>query len=163
VFYEKYFTPIFKYVYFRVKRREDAEDLVQTIFLKIYKHNFSTEIQKEISKAFCFTVARNIVIDYWKKKKDVLLDDFEKSCSLIPDTRDNAYEEVERIENSEKIRKAISKLSHDQQEVVVMKFINDLNNKEIAHILGKNEESVRQLQCRALKALRDGFKTNDII
>ena len=54
----------------------------------------------------------------------------------------------------EQVRKAIILLSDDQQEVIILKYINGLTNKEIAFLLDKNEDNIRQIQFRAIKELK---------
>ncbi|MFZ2970327.1 MAG: sigma-70 family RNA polymerase sigma factor, partial [Minisyncoccia bacterium] len=58
------------------------------------------------------------------------------------------------------LRCAVSKLPDEQQEIITLKFINDLSNREISRILGKKEDAIRQLQCRAIRNLKDIFKNN---
>jgi len=53
---------------------------------------------------------------------------------------------------------AVKGLSNFYQEVITLKFLKELTNKEIAEILGKSETAIRQAQCRALKKLRERFK-----
>ncbi|MEK7482005.1 MAG: RNA polymerase sigma factor [Patescibacteria group bacterium] len=154
--YRLYFTPIFRYVYFRVKTKEIAEDLTQEVFLKVYRSLAVFKAAKASPLAYFFTVARNTVIDYWKKKKDVLTDDLESL--KIADKAKNPAEITDIKIAGEITQKAIKKLTEEQQEVIVMKFISDLPNKEIANLLSKTEEAVRQIQCRALKALRQELK-----
>ena len=154
--YRLYFTPIFRYIYFRVKTKETAEDLAQEVFLKVYRSLAVFKATKASPLAYFFTVARNTVIDYWKKKKDILTDDLESFKAV--DKAKNPAEMADIKIAGETLQKAVKKLTEEQQEVIVMKFISDLPNKEIANLLSKTEEAVRQIQCRALKALRQELK-----
>lgn len=156
--YEIYFKPVFRYIYFRVKDRETANDLTQTVFLKVFKTIEAYQNKNKSPLAYFFTVARNTIIDYWKKKKEVSPAEPEKFFTEIPDTADSPQTLAEKADTIEMVQQAIRSLTSDQQEVIVLKFINDLPNEEIAKILGKNEEAIRQLQCRALKALRAYLK-----
>ena len=65
---------------------------------------------------------------------------------------------VELRIDSERYLQGIKQLNSDQQEVIVLRFINELTTPEIAEIIGKSEDAIRQLQCRALKALRLFFQ-----
>lgn len=155
--YELYFAPIFRYIYFRVKTKEEAEDLVQNVFLKVYKSISTYEERNKEPLAYFFTVARNTVIDYWRKKKDIIVEQ-EKVINRISTDSENPRDLIERKETSGTIHQAIAHLTDEQQEVIIMKFINELSNQEIAKLLGKNEAAVRQLQCRALKLLHKYLK-----
>lgn len=81
----------------------------------------------------------------------------------IPATKENPQNLIERNETAIIIHQGISCLTEEQQEVIIMKFINELSNQEIANLLGKTKKALRQLQCRALKALRKYFHDSKII
>lgn len=151
--YRLYFAPIYRYVYFRVKHAEEAEDLTQSVFTKVYASLDAYEHRGRPLLAFLYTVARNTIIDYWRKKKSVTLDDPERLQAEI-DAAHKIVPELQDPFDTAMLRGAIQRLTDDQQEVVVLRFINDLPNRDIAEQLGKSEEAIRQLQSRALKALR---------
>src|SRR5262249_52813544 len=76
VLYAQYFTPIYRYIYVRVKTAEIANDLAQTVFLKVFER--ASEIEApENPLSYFYTVARNLVIDHWRKKKETFFDDHE--------------------------------------------------------------------------------------
>ena len=161
--YELYFTPVFRYIYFRVKDKEEANDLTQTVFLKVFCSLPNFKEQNKSPLAYFFTVARNTVIDHWRAKKEVRLDDPENVFEKIPDRANGPFELVEKKEDGQAVHRAIQELTDIQREVIVLKFINDISNKDIAELVGKTEEAVRQLQCRALKALRQILKNQELI
>lgn len=156
--YKMYFTPIYRYIYFRVKNKEEAENLVQEVFLKAYKS--ISGLQKTIDRplAYFFTIARNAVIDHWRKKKEILAE--ENFFDKIPSDEPSPLKTAEKREIEETTRRAIRQLTEEQQEVVILKFINEMSNQEISKLLNKSEEAIRQLQCRALKALRKILTNN---
>ena|SRR5579884_834426 len=152
--YSEFYLPVFRYIYFRINQKEEAEDLTQTVFLKAY-----TSIERYQSRsvdplAYFYTIARNVVIDYYRRKKELSLESNLGQAMEIPDKKENIEATFIQKENAEKVQQAISKLPLDQKEVIILKFINDLNNAEIARLLGKNEATIRQIQHRALKALK---------
>jgi len=161
--YELYFVPVFRYIYFRVKNKEEANDLTQTVFLKVFRSLPNFQEQDKSPLAYFFTVARNKVIDHWRAKKEVLFDDPESAFGQVSNRTDNPLEFVEKEEANQAIHRAIKQLTDDQQEVIVLKFINGMPNKEIAELLEKTEEAVRQLQCRALKVLRQILKNQGLV
>lgn len=161
--YELYFVPVFRYVYFRVRNKEETEDLVQTVFLKAYRATSGFRETGKPPLAYFFTIAINTVIDHWRKKKEVALNDPEKTFSKLVDDTQNLQEKAEKELNSEILQKAIARLSEEQQKVITLKFISGLSNKEIAEIISKTEEAVRQIQCRGIKALREYLKDSEIL
>jgi len=150
--YTHYFTPLFRYIFYQTKNRETAEDLVQTVFLKALR-------QKNTDKfpplPYFFTIARNTVIDYWKKKKEIATDISSLVFSSLIDERENSQQKLEKEFELGKITQALETLNYEQKEVLTLRFISDLPNKEISVMLGKTEEAVRQIQYRAIKKLRD--------
>jgi RNA polymerase sigma-70 factor (ECF subfamily) len=156
--YEIYFTPIYRYIYLRVRNKAEAEDLVQGVFLKVYQSVGDFEERGSSPLAYFYTIARNTVIDFWRKKKEVV-ENPEEILVKIPTPEESPQASIEKKETMAGVEKALENLTDEQQEVVIMKFINDLSNKEISEILGKSEEAIRQLQCRALKALRKNLES----
>jgi RNA polymerase sigma-70 factor (ECF subfamily) len=150
--YELYFTPVFRYIFLRVQNKSDAENLAQDVFLKAYKNidNFQ-ERNKEPLTLF-FTIARNTVIDFWKKKKDIIMEEIEEEIS------ENPLEILEKHDDCKRILIVLEKLNKDQKEVIILKFISGLTNKEISQLLEKSEEAIRQLQSRGLRILRQYFR-----
>ena len=156
--YESFFTPVFRYVYLRVKNRAQAEDLAQTVFLKAFQsfHNFKERGRPIL--AYLFTIARNTVIDHWRKEKRVDAEDPEETLRKISDPQSNIPEKLDHKGNVFLVKRALEHLTREQQEVINFKFIAELSNREISQIMSKSEEAIRQLQCRALKALRNHLK-----
>lgn len=151
--YETYFTQIFRYIYYRVRDRELAEDLVQTVFINVFSR--IEKIDNKYPKAYLFTVARNAITDYWRRKKYDTFDDTDERIinRLSEDTM--IEQRITDKQDMDRILKVLDTLSEDHQDIVRFKFIHDFTNAEIAKIMGKNEVSIRQLQCRVLKLLRN--------
>jgi RNA polymerase sigma-70 factor (ECF subfamily) len=155
--YNLYFVPIFRYIYFRVNSKTEAEDLTQEVFLKAYQNIKNFKYKNKSPLNYFLTIARNTVIDHWRKKKELKIDENDFFAE-IPDKNQNLEKETEKKEIIEIVKQSIQKLTKEQQEVIILKFINEKTNQEIANLLNKSEEAVRQLQCRALKFLRKSFK-----
>ena len=157
--YELYFTPVYRYIYYRVQSKEEAEDLVQVVFVKVYRSISSFSDQGKSPLAYFFTIARNTIYDYWRKQNRVSLqEDID-----IPDMRQDPVRQVEQQEASDLVRQGIQHLTDDQSEVITLKFINELSNQEIAELLSKSEESIRQLQSRGLQKLREHIRNPNTI
>lgn len=161
--FDAYFTPIYRYIYLRTGNKELTEDLAQTVFLKIYK---SINNYQDIGKnplAYFFTVARNAITDYYKKKKAILIDKPLENFISLKNEKLSPLHSIEEKEKKELIKFIIKQLNKNQQEIIILKFIEGLSNKEIAKLIGKKEDAIRQLQCRAIKNLRQKFKNLSII
>ncbi|MFZ5559894.1 MAG: RNA polymerase sigma factor [Patescibacteria group bacterium] len=151
--YEYYISPIFRFIYFRIKSYEEAEDLTQAVFLKAWNALPNYQQKKNPFSSWLYTIARNTIIDYWKKRKEWKISDLARDT--IKDSRRPIYDLIEEEEDFRVVKEAISLLSEDQQEVIILKFIEELSNKEIAKIMNKKEDAIRQLQSRAIKSLKE--------
>ena len=151
--YTEYATPLFRYIYFRLPRKEDAEDILQTVFLKAYK---ALPRFRDLGKSpltFFYTIARNTIIDHVRRKREVLLDSEAPSLETVPDDT-NMADDLLRASDAAGIHDAMTILTDDQRDAITLKYMNDLSNMEIAHVLQKEETAIRQLQSRGLRVLR---------
>lgn len=118
--YEK----IYAFCYFKVHNREVAEDITQETFLKYFETTQYLEKGKKL--AFLYTIARNCCYDYFRKAKQTV-------------AMDNLSELSEEIANSLEtviaVRTAVSKLNIEEQEIVLLRFNNELGIGEIAEYL----------------------------
>lgn len=160
--YEIYLIPVFRYIYLRVNDKEIANDLTQETFLKAFRSLERYQDRNKSPLAYFFTIARNTVIDFWKKKKEILLNNPE-IFAKTSEPNVHSQEIIEKTEMVDAVKQALQQLTDEQQEVIILKFINELSNSEIAQLLGKSEEAIRQLQCRALKTLRQQLKESKLL
>ena len=158
--YNHYLTPIFRFVYFRVRSSEDAEDLSQHIFLKVWGALPEFGREGTSFSAWLYRIARNTVIDYWRKKKDIPLDPVSPIFHNQRDLSNDPNQQAALKEDAEFLRSSLHILKEDQQTVLTLKFLEGLSNAEIAEIMQKSEGAIRQIQSRALKVLRHHFKEN---
>ena len=156
--YEKYIAPIFRFIYFKVKNYQEAEDLTQTVFLKAWKNIDKYKEKGYQFSSWLYVIARNTITDYWKKNKTLNIE--EEILNSIPDN-ENVLEKIENAEDFNKIIKFIDKLTDDQQDLIILKFIEGLSNQEISKIINKKEDAIRQLQSRAIKSLKDILEKHD--
>ena len=147
--YESYVDRIYKYFFYKTKTIEEAQDLTSLVFEKALKN--LRQFKKKVSfQAWLFTIARNSIYDYWRtKKKNLNLD----QISQLP-SKEDVLEKVIVKEEQTKVLSALSKLNDEQKEVLILRFINNLNVREVAKIINKTEVNVRIIQHRALKSMR---------
>ena len=152
--YETYVSPIYRFIFFNIKNKPEAEDLTQNVFLRAFKA-LPNYIERGVPfPAWLYAIARNATIDYWKKKRDVLVDNPEEMFGGVESNEARADEETGVNLRGEYVRRLLEELSVDQREIVTLAFVEELSHAEIAEITGKTEEAVRALKHRALKALR---------
>ena len=163
--YEEYYTPVYKYIYYRssAHTQDEAEDVAQEVFLKAYTSFDTYSYVGKSPLAYFYTIARNILIDRGRKKRVKIerLDLEEKTIEEIPDGIERIDEQLMRKEDTESLHANISQLSPDQQDVIIFRFIDGMSTSEIAKILKRSEVAIRQLQSKGLKSLRKILNTHE--
>ncbi len=150
--YKEFLTPVYRYIFLRIRHKETTQDLTQAVFIKIFKSlNKINDFEHPL--AYFFTVSRNTVIDYYRSAKHT--ENLPDDIFLEDTTSKNANEALNTEADLNQVKKAIIKLSPEQKEIILLKYFQDLTNKEISQLLGKSEEAVRQLQSRAIKKIRE--------
>lgn len=154
--YDRYVEKIYRFIYLKIFHKADSEDLTQQVFLNAFKN-----IKKYKYKGFPFSswlykIALNLVIDYYRQRKEEEIEISELLFEL-KDESNNFLKQFDFDLEIAKIKQIIKKLPQDQQDVLILKFVNDLDNKEIAEILNKSEGAIRVIQHRALKQLKYYF------
>jgi RNA polymerase sigma-70 factor (ECF subfamily) len=150
--YDTYFDRIYRYIYVRLRRQDEAQDLTQEVFIKALKAIESYKVGKTPFASWLFRIAHNQVIDHVRKHKKGI----ETSLDEAPPSV-GAEDPVAIIEQQFEVAElntAIVALSPAQQEVISLRFIADLPIAEVARILGKSEGTVKALQFNATIALR---------
>ncbi|MEU1756400.1 ECF subfamily RNA polymerase sigma factor, BldN family [Micromonospora matsumotoense] len=163
--YDRYVDTVFRFVYFRVGNRQLAEDLTSDTFLRALKRIGSFTWQGRDLGAWLVTIARNLVADHFKSGRYRL--EVTTGDVLDADREDRGPEGspeaavVEHITNVALLT-AVTRLNPEQQECIVLRFLQGLSVAETARAMGKNEGAIKALQYRAVRALArllpDGFQ-----
>lgn len=148
--YDLYFPQIHKYIYYKVAK-DQVDDLVGTVFIKAW-----TNIKKYKKGSFPFSswlyrIAHNAVVDHYRTHREF----YELEEKIADDDRLSPQAFAEKQLNGERVHQALRKLNKNYQEVILLKFMNELSNEEVAEAMQTNEGNVRTLQFRALKKMRE--------
>lgn len=149
--YDQLVKPIYRYIYYRVEPAI-AEDLTEETFLKAWENVRQYKKGKSPFSSWIFRIAHNLICDYYRKHPMSVAEIDENLVD--PEPRHSPVFQINVKFNEIRLRKAILKLPENYQQVIVLKYINDLPNNEIAAALGKPEGTIRTIQFRALKQLR---------
>ncbi len=156
--YKNFFTPVYKYVFIRTKRDDLAKDISQTVFLKSFENIKKYKYQGKSPLAYFFTIAKNEIINDWRKNKNnQSIDNLEEKIR----SEDITEIKTENNLRIDKIKSVLELLTEDQKELISLKFISGLDNSEISKIMNKSEEAIRQLQFRSLKSIKEEIKKNE--
>ncbi|HWH00573.1 MAG TPA: ECF subfamily RNA polymerase sigma factor, BldN family [Pilimelia sp.] len=163
--YDRYVDTVFRFIYFRVGNRQLAEDLTSDTFLRALKRIGSFTWQGRDLGAWLVTIARNLVADHFKSGRYRL--EVTSGDVLDADREDRGPEGspeaavVDHITNVALLT-AVKQLNPEQQECIVLRFLQGFSVAETAQAMGKNEGAIKALQYRAVRALArllpDGFQ-----
>ncbi len=154
--YDTHSDALFRYISSKMQDRERAKELLQDAFTKYWDYT-RTGAELDNKRAFLYRIAHNLVIDDRRKKKpDYSLDYMmEEGFDVKTDSRAEA-----EIEASD-VARHLEKLPANYKEVLVMRYIDDLEIPEIAEILNEAENTVSVRLHRAIKKLREVFSEED--
>lgn len=149
--YRRHVQAIYRYIYYRVSDAHTAEDLTAEVFLRAIEGLPGYKPGETPFVAWLYSIARARVADHFRQAKRTDALDLPDHW---PSDEDSPAARVESAFHQEKLREALQQLTPDQQQVIILKFIEGLKNTEIAQILDKTEGAVKSLQNRALAALQ---------
>jgi RNA polymerase sigma-70 factor (ECF subfamily) len=149
--FDHYHDPVYRYIRSRVGRPSDAEDLTQTVFVKVLESLPRYESRGVPFGGWLFRLARNTVIDFVRTQRiHQDLDVIEPRANQDPPP-DAMVEQREQIEA---VGEALGALTDEQREVIALRFFAGLSAREAATVMDKQEGTIRGLQFRAVGALR---------
>jgi RNA polymerase sigma-70 factor (ECF subfamily) len=156
-FYEKYKNKLFNYLMYRLNfNKELSEDLLMDIILKAYEKFSSYNQEKGSFKNWIFTIAHNHLLNHWRdqnKKKTIDIEAVQFNEKLTVEGK--ITENVDKRIEMDYIQKIFAMMSKKNSELLILKYINDFNNKEIAKILKKREGAVRTSLTRAVSQFKE--------
>ena len=155
--YLLHFDRIYSYLQMNVGNRHDAEDLTTQTFLKMLESIKRFRWQSAPFSAWLFRIAHNLAMDHFRASKRWQPEEEVPE----PDPGEGSAAEQEALESigRESMLELIQKLSHEQQQVLTLKFVFNFSNAEAATILDKTEGAIKSLQHRALASLQRQIAT----
>ncbi len=154
---DKYTSPIYNYTA-RFVGSFQAPDVTQDIFVKVWKNLENFDLNKSQFKTWLFTIARNTITDYLRKKKipsfsslgdGELMEENIQDSAILPD------EVYQKLQDKDMLSKLIDKLSDDHKTVLTLYYQEDMTFKEIGEVLGKPLDTVKSHHYRAIKKLKE--------
>lgn len=151
--YESYFELVYAYVARRLRNRSEAEDLTAEVFRKALQSLPRFKWTGAPFAAWLFRIASNMIADRAKRaaREGNFASDKNESQSRAPQPQ---QADLERSEQSAVLFRVVGELAEDQRRVLVLRFAEEKNIREIAKALGRSEGAVKQLQFRALENVR---------
>jgi RNA polymerase sigma-70 factor (ECF subfamily) len=156
--YLLHLDPIFRYVYYRIGDLDDAEDLTEQVFLKAWEALPGYNYRGNPFSSWLYRIAHNVVIDHHRRQKPEVPIELGNQEEIETRDQKSALTEIIETEEADILAAAISQLPDDQQQVIILRFIEGLNHGDIARIMEKTEGACRMLQHRALVTLSGMLK-----
>jgi RNA polymerase sigma-70 factor (ECF subfamily) len=152
--YDRYVDLVYRYIYYRVGSPTLAEDLVSETFLRALRRIDSFTWQGRDFAAWLVTIGRNLIADHFKSGRyrlEITTEDILESGTA--QTTDGPESLVLDSLTNATLLSAVKKLNPEQQECIVLRFLQGLSVNETALAMGKNDGAIKALQYRAVRAL----------
>jgi len=155
--YEQYVDKIYSYIYYRTGNHHDAEDLTAKTFYQALQH-----IERYVDRGFpisawLYRIAHNLVANWHRdrsRRQVIALDEI-----ALASQRHNPESELELQDDRRLLLRLTRRMSADRQQLLILKFVEQMSNREIAQIMGRTEGAVKSLYHRTLLALREAWAT----
>ena len=152
--YERYIDRIFNYVYYRTGNLHDAEDLTARVFQRAMNHIRNYTDRGVPFSAWLYRIAHNLVANWHRdrsRRQEIPIND----VPILPSKGDHPERNLVRSQEEESLLRLIRRLPPERQNLLILKFVENMSNAEIGAIMGRSEGAVKSLYHRTLLALRD--------
>lgn len=154
--YTKYHQDLYQFLFYMVRNKEEAEDLVQEVYIRVMGAYRKFE-GKSSEKTWLFSIAKNVAIDHFRKHKNWkqrLYEKFDWDQQQVRDSAPLPEEITIQNEDVKLLYECLDMCKENHRIVLIMRFINSLSIAETAEALSWTESKVKTTQHRALKSLR---------
>jgi len=154
--YDKYVDQVYRYIAYRVPSSQVAEDLTSETFLRALRRISSFTWQGRDVGAWFVTIARNLIADHYKSGRyrlELTTDDVSTAKAAVEVTAAGPEAEVLEGMQNRVLLEAVKQLNAEQQECIVLRFLQGMSVTETAQIMGKNDGAIKALQYRAIRTL----------
>ena len=154
ILYQEHVQKIYNYIYYRTGNSSDAEDLTARVFQRALHHITRFKKKGVPFSAWLYRIAHNLVANWYRdnnRKKEIPLEDLSNVAikQQLPEVSIINSQEIAALLN------CIHKMSSERQLLIILKYLEEMTNKEIAQIMGKSEGAVKSLYHRTLFELRE--------
>jgi RNA polymerase sigma-70 factor (ECF subfamily) len=157
--YERFVDRIYNYIYYRTGNQHDAEDITARVFYRAMAHIGNYQDRGLPFSAWLYRIAHNLVANWHRdnsRRKEIPLDD-SYNVRHLGDHPETALIVNEEQEN---LLRLIRQLPPERQQLIILKFVEQLPNAEIGQMMGRTEGAIKSLYHRTLLTLRDENRTS---
>jgi RNA polymerase sigma-70 factor (ECF subfamily) len=152
--YDRHYDAVYRYCYYRVGDVNLAQDLTGEVFVRMVDKLDTFKVRGRPLLAWLYTIARNLVNDAHRHGRQVTQLPLNEATVLSGDEEADLTRRVERRLEADCLAAALNHLTEEQRQVILLKFMEGLNNAQVARLLSKTEGAIKSLQHRALGSLR---------
>jgi RNA polymerase sigma-70 factor (ECF subfamily) len=156
--YDRHVVRVYRHIYYMVGNAAEAEDLTAQTFLRAWEAIPRYQVRGAPFVSWLLRIAHNLGVSHLRSRRDSS-QIHEGIVDRKP--RRDPEQAYEQTADEELVREAIMMLREEQRQVIILRFIEDLDYKEVAEIIGKSVAAIRVIQHRALNALRKQMKLLD--
>jgi RNA polymerase sigma-70 factor (ECF subfamily) len=160
ILYERYVNKVYSYIYYRVGNHHDAEDLTARTFHRALDHIDHYVQRGAPFSAWLYRIAHNLVANWHRdhsRRKVVSLED----VNLSPPLREGPQHLAEQKEEENELLTAVRQLPADRQQLLILKFVEEMSNTQIGVVMGRSEGAIKSLYHRTLLSLREMLEAPD--
>ncbi len=148
--YRMYYAQIYRFLFARLRNTDSVSDIIQDVFMKAYK-GIVLKRNDETILPYLYTITRNTLIDHYRKHKDLFMH-YEDIEQVDGGLRADTY--TLDSEMSARVSDALLSISEEQRTVITLIYMKEMSISEVAGVIGKSEEAVRQIKSRGQRQLR---------
>ncbi len=149
--YRDLWEKIYNYIYYRVQNAEEAKELTQDVFGRVYKSEQRKELDSNKLTSYTYTTAKNIVYDTWRKNgrhpQVIHLDKVSEEEINLTDQKN--------IDQTLILKEALQSLPKDSRRIISLRIIEGYSVEDVSKITGKPKGTIKSMQYRALKKLKE--------
>lgn len=163
---QRHLKSVYSFVYRLIGNEQEAEDVTQDAFVKIWKSLKNYNSNTSRFKTWSLHIARNTAIDFLRKRKHIALSQFEdeEGNNVVLDTLMDEDKLPEQLfaegEDASELARAVAELSHKHREVLVLHYTNNISFEEMSEILGEPPNTLKSRHRRAILTLRKIMPNN---
>jgi RNA polymerase sigma-70 factor, ECF subfamily len=149
--YDRHFDGIYRYLFTRMRHQADAEDLTEQVFLKMVDSIQRYRPRGVAFSSWLYRIAHNLLVDRYRRAGRNAVE----LSSQLRDDRPHADPATmaQHSEDRRRLTEAIQRLTPEQQQVITMRFIDNLEVEEIARLTRRRPGAIHSMQHRALASL----------
>jgi RNA polymerase sigma-70 factor (ECF subfamily) len=161
ILYERHVRRIYNYVYYRTGSVADAEDLTARTFFQALSNLHRYQVQGVPFSAWLFRIAHNLVAN-WHRDTGRHHATSTDGIVEVAANGDGPHDSAESAEERRELHKVIRRLPPDRQQLLILKYVEQMSTEEIALVMGKTEGAVKALLHRTIERLRDELSRSNM-